>query len=419
MLICPIWCKRCFFVPAGTGQSLTIADLICDFIVSQRLMRQSQFGTPFDSLFVKTEFENSNSRRDTMKRMLLVLMLGLSVPLIFIGCGTDSAIQPDNQDSIADQFGGYTPTDEFPAFGETDLAGELEGDVEYDDPVLIDPVVEDEINSAASIFALRIVWGRLEYDSTVTAVTDWTGSLSVSWGSIVVRRTIRFEPATDWVLPRTDRKLVEFVSKTTVHNDGLHVNVYQPPSVTDDIKTITLETAPYSVTFDVNDLTKMDTIIQLDDGNAVSIQAHKLTPGACPRGFLGGFWGRDEDGNRIFMGGWMSANGTLMGYLKGTWGEEIDGIKYNVFYGKYIDINGQFEGLIKGTYGPVLSANSFDIVGRVGKFFGYYYDANGNILGVLGGHYRPVRNTGYGVFHGRWRQNCASVTANSEFDGLE
>jgi hypothetical protein len=353
-----------------------------------------------------------------MKRVIFMMLFGLGVLGLIIGCG-DNALESENQENIADDFGGFAPTDEQPAFGETALAADMEADVEYDDPLLADPTVEDEINEAVAIYALRIVWGRLDYDPSVTAVTDWTGSLSVSWGSIVVRRTIRFEPATDWIIPRNDRKLVEFVSKTTVHNDGLHVNVYQPPSVTDDIKTITFDTKPYSITFDVNELVKMDTVIELDDGNAVSIQSHKIVPGACPRGFLGGVWGRDDDGNRVFMGCWISANGSLMGHLKGTWGEEVDGVKRNVFYGKYIDINGQFEGLIKGIYGPALAANSFDIVGRVGHFLGYYYDAEGNILGVLGGRYRPVKNTGYGVFHGRWKQFCASITADSEFDGLE
>lgn len=354
-----------------------------------------------------------------MKKMVFLAMLALAGPGLFIGCGNDNATQPESQSDIADEFGGFTPTDEPPAFGDADLAALVGGDVEFDDPMFDDPVVENDIRSATAIYSMRIIWGRMEYDSTVTAVTDWTGSLSVSWGAIAVRRTIRFEPATDWILPRTDRRVVEFVSKTTVHNDGLHINIYQPPSVTDDIKTITFETAPYSVTFDVNTLVKMDTLIELGDGNAVSIQAHKITPQACPRGFLAGLWGRDEDGNRIFMGHWMSANGALMGYLRGNWGEEIDDVKYNVFYGKYIDINGQFEGLIRGTYGPVSPANALTVVGRVGYFRGYYYDANGNVLGVLGGHYRPVKNLGYGVFFGRWKQFCAAITSNAEFDGLD
>ena len=268
-----------------------------------------------------------------MKRTLFAALMVLGMLGLLIGC-SDNGTQPDNQESIADQFGGYTPTDEQPAFGETALAADMQADVEFDDPMLTDPVVDDDINNAAAIYALRIVWGQMEYDSTVTTVTDWSGSLSVSWGAIVVRRTIRFEPATDWIVPRTDRKVVEFVSKTTVHNDGLHVNVYQPPSATDDIKTITFETAPYSITLDVNNLMKMDTVIELDDGNAVSIQSHKIMRGACPRGFLGGVWGHDDQGNRIFKGRWISADGSLKGHLKGTWGVDVDGVKQNVFSGK-------------------------------------------------------------------------------------
>jgi hypothetical protein len=163
----------------------------------------------------------------------------------------------------------------------------------------------------------------------------------------------------------------------------------------------------------------MDTIIDLDDGNAVAIQAHKLEPNACPRGFLGGKWGRDIDGNRIFFGRWMTANGALAGHLQGTWGIEEDGIIRNIFYGKYIDINGNFEGVLKGVYGAGFGPNALAMNGRVGFFRGYFYDANGNILGVLGGKYGRAPEPGYGLFYGRWKTICPGFGVNTEPDGLE
>ena len=110
-----------------------------------------------------------------MKRTLFAALMVLGMLGLLIGC-SDNGTQPDNQESIADQFGGYTPTDEQPAFGETALAADMQADVEFDDPMLTDPVVDDDINNAAAIYALRIVWGQMEYDSTVTTVTDWSGS---------------------------------------------------------------------------------------------------------------------------------------------------------------------------------------------------------------------------------------------------
>jgi len=344
-----------------------------------------------------------------MKHKLLLLTLILALLALMVGCSKQSS-EPEDLTSIGVEFGGYLPTDEAPGFGDPTLVSETAEDQEFSDPVLVDPETEDCINNATSIYAMRIVWGRLEYDSLVQTVTDWDGSLEVSWGGMVLRRVVKFEPLQDWIIPRTDRKLIEWVSKTTVHHDGIFVNIYQPPSATDDIKTVTFSTGPLEITYDVNDLAKLDTVITLDDGNSVAIHAHKLGHGVCPRGFLAGLWGRDDEGNRIFFGSWMSQNAALMGHLKGRWGADADGNPAPVFYGKYIDIDGNFEGLLKGVYGPTANSTSASVNRRVGIFRGYFYDANGNILGILKGHYRNrVAGSGMGYFQGRWRTLCNKV----------
>ncbi len=368
-------------------------------------MRAHRFGTDFDYTFDKTG-KQIIERRKSMFRKLILLTLALAFTGLLVGC-SDKTNEPDDLSSLESEFGGYLPTDESPGFGDPVLVSEIIEDEEFDDPVLVEPETEEIINSATSIYAMRIVWGRLEYDSLVQTVTDWSGSLNVSWGGMVLRRVIKFEPFQDWIIPRTDRKKIEWVSKTTVHHDGIFVNIYQPPSTTDDIKTVSFITGPLEITYDVNDLARLDTIICLDDGNAVAIHAHKLHFNACPRGFLAGLWGRDANGNRIFFGKWMNHNAAIMGHLKGRWGSDPNGNPAPVFYGKYIDTEGNFKGLLKGVYGPVPSVTSANVIGRVGFFRGYFYDANRNILGVLKGHYRNrVTGSGMGYFQGRWRTFC-------------
>ena len=72
-------------------------------------------------------------------------------------------------------------------------------------------------------------WGQLYADSPFWGVVAF-GVQMFYVGSIVMegqrmdRARVdrdRFEPGTDYSKPRTDRKLVEWASQTTIHNDGI------------------------------------------------------------------------------------------------------------------------------------------------------------------------------------------------------
>ncbi len=149
-----------------------------------------------------------------------------------VGC-SDTPSQPESADTPNNsaEFGGYTATSEQPAFGSPEFASietEAAG-VEVSDPILATAEVMDmERDPEARSYAVRIQWGRLDFDSTVTTVTDWSGSLSLNRGAEVVRRVIHFERGQDELLPRTDRRLIEWKSLTTVHNDGLLVEIFNP-----------------------------------------------------------------------------------------------------------------------------------------------------------------------------------------------
>ena len=151
----------------------------------------------------------------------------------------------------------------------------------------------------------------------------------------------------------------------------------------------------------MSELAALDTVYYLDDSNAVAFHAFKVERVGCPKGFLSGRWGKNEDGENVFYGKWSSHRDILQGHLRGTWGD-------NQFFGKYINRDGLFEGLIKGRYH---NGNSLSPMHRsAGWFRGYYYDADGNILGVLRGHYfENPKETGMGLFAGRWRHYCGEI----------
>ena len=200
-----------------------------------------------------------------MYRKLLTITM-LSALLVWaIGCSespteTDSLVENLN---LNDPTGGYQATDELPGFGDSDLLDGTNSGEEYDDPILLSGAVDSIIaDSATGYFHLRVLWGQMELDSTVTELTDWTGSLTVSRGALVVKQVILFERGQDAVLERTDRSLIEWESFTTVHHDGLAIDIFVPEAVTDstdtanfdELVTVTFETGPYSRTYDLAEL---------------------------------------------------------------------------------------------------------------------------------------------------------------------
>lgn len=385
-----------------------------------------------------------------MMRLLVFPLLVLTLLIWASGC-SEQTTEPDTTGelNLDSEFGGYTASAESPGFGEQDLMAETEADEEYDDPMLASPDVAEYLaNPDAGYYHLRAVWGRLSYDSTVTEVTDWTGSLTISRGAEIIRRVIRFEDGQDFILERTDRKLIEWQSLTTVHNDGIAVDLLVPPlrpifdttlvsevdslgdttwvTVVDTIipdpvpVTLAFETGPYSRTFLMDELSALDTIVRLDDSNAVAFHALKLDHLPCPRGFLAGRWGFNEDGEGVFRGTWMNKRGGIDGHLHGHFGENEHGRK--VFFGKWISASGEFEGFLKGTYGwhPNEHANGQAFRRGTGWFVGKIYNSHRDEIGVLKGRYGNSPEDSRGFLQGRWKLRCndANTEAGDDGDGF-
>lgn len=355
-----------------------------------------------------------------------------------VGCSDNPVDNPGDTSSVTGDFGGYTTEPEEPGFGDDDLIASSEGEVEVDDPILLTQSVQemvDDVNSG--MFRFRAVWGQIPGDSSVTEVTDWSGSLTINRGALVVRRLIKFELNQDYYLPRTERETVEWISFTTVHHDGIAIDIYVPeeePEIdssftvgdNDDTTwtydtlavepvTVTFETPQYTRTFSLAEVAALDEFVELDDGTEISFQGVQFFRQACPRGTLAGNWGWDDEGNQIFKGLWLSPMGFVSGYLEGTYGIEDDETK--VFYGKWIDRSGAFEGLLAGTwdYNPRVNASDVAKQRTNGWFAGMIYDATETEIGVLAGRFGTTPTSIGGWFNGRWKLHCdTDPTALSE-----
>jgi hypothetical protein len=340
-----------------------------------------------------------------MKKSIWVVAV---LTFVAVGC-SQTPTQQETGNVFDEEFGGVTATDEAPAFGDAALAA---ADADEQDP--LDPqasaLQSDLVNAPHThrVFALRVIWGQLRFDSTSTTQTVWDGSVSVDGGRVGVMRTIRFEPTTDYLVPREEAGSVGWKSVTTVHNDGLLLLIGIPKgkldtalSVTDSLAeyTVAFETKPLAVSFPLRDLLTLDTVIQVNDaGNAVLFNGFLMRPHDCPKGFLGGVWQHNSDTTGgEFKGRWISRNGLLMGHVEGRYGINANGLR--VFFGKYIDVDGRFEGYLRGIWGRCT------VVRGGGYFSGVFYSPTKEPMGRLHGHWR-AHEAGVGVFQGIWKTRC-------------
>lgn len=307
----------------------------------------------------------------------------------------DSFYEDTNLD-LEDPSGGYDTDDEQPAFGDAEFAAMFEEDPEVADTVGDETdVIDMEDEPQARIYYLRLLWGQLRCDTEIEEVTDWAGSIRVDRGAIVVKRRIKFENLTDWVvLPREDEKVVDLYSLTRSHHDGLLLKIIDPTPELDEINELVIDMGPAQITVAVADLDGYEGLVDIDDlGNQVSLQSPRILD--CPNGFLHGVWAKRGANERgVFRGVFTSYEGGILGHLRGHWG--IDDAGERVFRGKYIGRDGAFRGLIDGTWTP-----DTDSPRGFGSFEGEWMDENEDSQGELGGHYRRGFRRG-GFFGGRW-----------------
>ncbi len=332
-----------------------------------------------------------------MRTTLLTVSVSLLGTALAAGCASNPV---DDSDQLAQALeqdnGGLDMQDEAPMFGDAALFetdADYAPEVAYDDSIATAPEVTTMMASAdALLFDTIVTWGQMPVNPSAPNARNWSGRLSVNRGAIIVRRTIRFERATDHLLPRTDRMAVAFTSVTKPAYDGLILTIVDPTPAASDPLVLHWQLAD-GTTYDmpVADLVDGPHSRVVDaDGNRITADAMPRPFDACAHGRLRGRWHPVRPGLGVFIGGVSNADGQPVGHIRGIYGHRQNGDQ--VFFGKYINLDGQFRGLLVGRYDG-------------GHFEGRWVDRAGD-RGALGGEYRedaPGPRIG-GHFLGRWAE---------------
>jgi hypothetical protein len=325
----------------------------------------------------------------------------LSAAVLAAASGAACTQAPDDADEIASALeednGGLDLEDEAPMFGLADefAAAEIDEGAPVADAVAEDATTVAMLEAPDALVAnVVLLWGQMPLDLEA-APRDWSGTLSLNRGALIVRRTIRFEPETDRVLPRTDPAVLDFTSITRPHNDGLLLTVVDPDPAA----------GPLVLTYDGGDTGTHEVVVadllegpQVrdvgDGGDRIVAIALRRDADPCDHGFGRGRWHALRDHLGRLIGRIVDAAGEPIGHIRGVWGRRGDG--QQVFFGKYIDTDGRFRGIFAGHY------RDGEMVGRWMTRFGEF--------GRLHGMYReslPGPRIG-GQFVLRWAEtSCA------------
>jgi hypothetical protein len=336
-----------------------------------------------------------------MKRWLLVLIV-LGLFMLPTAChksprssSSEDAVVP----VVSGEWGGYQPTDEDEFFAMessgTPYDGDEEGEEESNEDVEDDPDYQNVNNDPNRvIYLLRVDWGQLAYNPAFKGELDWSGTISTTRGAILVCRTYRFEPILNGdhiVRPRTSIKEVSWVSKTYVHHDGVMFAIVTLPDDEDASTEVPFTSQYYSRTFTLGDLEKVNLTEPVDEsGNRIAFHGAKTKLGDVIDGVLAGRWA-----NGKYLGRWIALDGAPVGRLGGHYGHNAAGRR--VFFGKYVSTDGKFKGLLKGGWCPAPFTMGF-----TGWFLGIYTDENVQPAGILGGHYVKSLFLKGGWFRGVW-----------------
>src|ERR1044071_5942725 len=124
--------------------------------------------------------------------------LSLALVLAASACVNNASGVEDTaevQSNLELENGGLDTSDELPQFGEQDVfaQAQIEQDAPAADPMATDPAIAELDTSTAARHRVLIAWGKMPADPTATDGRDWSASLRLSRGGMVISRTAGFE----------------------------------------------------------------------------------------------------------------------------------------------------------------------------------------------------------------------------------
>lgn len=334
-----------------------------------------------------------------MNKLSLALLLAASTTACVSEDAKDVAEPaPDTITSDLDkENGGFAATDESAQFGQEALFADasLEATNAQTDSTSADPAVREMQNRPdVAQRGVVLMWGQLPADPEETDITDWSGSITVSRGAILVARKIAFEDRTDAVLPRETRAVVAFTSKTSTHSDGLVLRLIDPTPTAPEPLTLTYaRTGGASYTITVAQLAAGPQVIDVDGDNKL-VAASVRHRDNCDAGAMRGRWRKVAPNLGHYLGVVLDKDGAEIGHVRGIFGERNGERR---LFGKFINNDGEFKGLMVGTYGPE------------GRFAARWLHRSGD-AGRISGVFRDGRAGAerHGGFLARWAETTCS-----------
>jgi hypothetical protein len=336
-----------------------------------------------------------------VRKLSLPFTLLMALPTVAcLDRGGDGDTQ-DVSTALEQTNGGFDTTDEPPTFGaEADFsAAAIEDDNVTTDPLASDPVIGDmDRASVATGFRAVVVWGKIPADPDATETRDWSGSLKISRGALLVQHTIAFEARTDKLLPRLTRDTVSFKSVTQGYVDGLALTVLDPtPSTTTAGQTLTYTSADGATvyTLDLSQLAAGPIVVDAGGGFKLIAIGHRRQIADCDRGFMRGRWHALSPHLGRFLGIVTDENGERVGHVRGVYGQRRNGD--SVLFGKFINREGHFRGILAGTF-------------ESGEYRARWITREGE-HGTAHGAYFEGASPRAGHFLGRWAESGCSADA--------
>jgi len=347
-----------------------------------------------------------------MKRISQSLITSLSLAVVAsLGCqATDAADELELGEDVSSvesalerDNGGFDFDDEAAMFGVASAfdGAELPLEADVEDATESEPAVEEMLNRPdALLFHTRILWGQFPFNGDIESPTKWSGQFSVNRGAIVVRHTIAFDPITDHLLPRADRKVVNFTSATGPHLDGLALTIIDPTPEAPEPLVISYSTPSAGQVLEVAvaDIVGEPQELLVDElGNRIVALAVPEARDLCAHGFVMGRWHKLAEDRGVMLGLVRGPRGGLLGHMRGIYGVRQDGSQ--VFFGKYIGPAGEFRGIYAGTYGE-------------GAFHGRWLVRSGDVGGLAGRYDETIPGPRMGgFFAGRWAEASCDASA--------
>jgi len=337
---------------------------------------------------------------ETLKKIniLFTLVLAFSIS----ACQKDGPLDSGDENLAADDIelvlaSEFDTNDENPAFGKASLQTDDDTEVRVDDNLTTDTDRNRimDTDSTTKVYFVRMTFGRLEGDTTATDVVDWSGSLQVNKGAIVVRKTIKFERGDRLDLPRESRQELNFKAFTVTRYDGIAFAIVDDPALDLD-GILTVNAGQFSTTFSFSELDSLG-FLQEVGADEISIISHSKFAAPFAGGFFTGHWYRVTGNSGGFEGRWISPDSDKVGHLKGRWGKGRRGSRE--MHGKIINDDGTFIGKLNGEWGYNRTQ------GRRGWLAGKYVNRSNQTVGTFKGHFHTgTPEDRKGFMAGRWKE---------------